>query len=276
MADAYDAQSSSWPDATGSLSGTVVSVAPNGTHTTDDASHLPVTPEEVANAATDCERVGAAVVDLCPRRDTELADVVSAVRARTNMLVRVTAHARSEPLRELVDVRPDILSCPLDAPTEFASELRARALANGITVHYEARALEELTALHEPHIRKTVHPESVHVVLVFDTRGMSSDVQTFTAAVTQLPTGAYFTATGLEEASLPVMLTTLAAGGNLRVGMADTLRYSEGVEVRDNTQLVARATGLAKIAQRPPLPKARAAEILAVGDGNAQRGDFEL
>ena len=259
---------------TGSLTGTVLAVAPHGTRAKDDASEVPVTPEEVANAAADCERIGAAVVDLRPRRDTALADVVAAIRSRTNMLVRVTAHARSETLGQLVDSGPDILGCPLDAPAEFASELRERALANEIAVHYEARSLSELAALHEPHIRRTVHPESVHVVLVFDTHGMPSDVQTFTAAVAQLPTGAYFSATGLEAASLPVMLTTLAAGGHLRVGMGDTLRYSEDVEVRDNAQLVARAAGLAKIAQRPPLPRAEAAEVLAVG--GARGGEFEL
>lgn len=264
----------SYDTPTASLTGTVLAVAAHGTRTKDDASQVPVTPEEVADAAAECERVGAAVVDLQPRRDIAVADVIAAVRSRTDMLVRVTAHARSETLGQLVEAGPDILGCPLDAPAEFAAELRERALASGIAVHYEARGLSELAALHEPHIRETVHPETVHVVLVFDTRGMPSDVQTFTAAVTRLPTGAYFSATGLEAASLPVMLTTLAAGGHLRVGLGDTLRYSEDAEARTNAQLVARAAGLAKIAQRPALPRQQAAEVLAVG--GERGGEFEL
>ena len=39
----------------------------------------------------------------------------------------------------------------------------------------------------------------------------------------------------------------------LRVGMEDTLTYAPGEPVRDNAQLVARAAGLARIAQRPPM-----------------------
>lgn len=59
---------------------------------------------------------------------------------------------------------------------------------------------------------------------------------------------------------MPVMLAALAAGGHLRVGLADTTEYAEDTPARDNAQLVARAAGLAKIAQRPPL--ADAAEVL--------------
>jgi len=41
-------------------------------------------------------------------------------------------------------------------------------------------------------------------------------------------------------------------------------RYAEGQPVRDDVQLVARAAGLAKIAQRPPLPVAGVRELLGV------------
>ncbi|MBV9845953.1 MAG: 3-keto-5-aminohexanoate cleavage protein, partial [Kutzneria sp.] len=46
---------------------------------------------------------------------------------------------------------------------------------------------------------------------------------------------------------------SLSAGGHLRVGMEDTISYARGERVKDNAQLVARASGLARIAQRPPL-----------------------
>jgi uncharacterized protein (DUF849 family) len=64
--------------------------------------------------------------------------------------------------------------------------------------------------------------------------------------------------------SLPVMLTALAAGGHLRVGMEDTLTYAPGEPVRDNAQLVARAAGLARIAQRPPLDPDQARALLGI------------
>src|SRR3712207_7344804 len=67
------------------------------------------------------------------------------------------------------------------------------------------------------------------------------------------PRSTLFPYTTLFRSSLPVMLAALSAGGHLRVGMEDTLTYAPGEPVRDNAQLVARAAGLARIAQRPPL-----------------------
>src|SRR3712207_6873965 len=73
-----------------------------------------------------------------------------------------------------------------------------------------------------------------------------------------------FAATGVGRTSLPVMLAALSAGGHLRVGMEDTLTYAPGEPVRDNVQLVARAAGLARIAQRPPLDPAGARTLLGI------------
>ncbi|XVV03558.1 3-keto-5-aminohexanoate cleavage protein [Actinosynnema sp. CA-248983] len=93
---------------------------------------------------------------------------------------------------------------------------------------------------------------------------MPGDVETMVAALRLLPEGASFSATGIGRTSLPVLLAALSAGGHLRVGMEDTISYAKGQPVRDNAQLVARAAGLAKIAQRPPLSPAEARELLGV------------
>ena len=236
--------------------GTILSVAPNGAHAKSEVPQLPVAPEEVAAAAADCERVGAAVLDLEPRSDVALADVVAAVRARTGMVVRITARARTETLQELVAAGADVLACPLDAPEEFRADLRGRAAERGAAVHYEARELTELDSL---------PADAPHVTLVFDTGSMSGDVRTFTDALGRLPRGTRLSAAGLGPVGVPVALTALAAGGHVRVGMSDALEYAPDVPVRDNAQLVARVAGVAKIAQRPPLPAADAREVLGLG-----------
>jgi uncharacterized protein (DUF849 family) len=46
--------------------------------------------------------------------------------------------------------------------------------------------------------------------------------------------------------------------------MEDTLTYAPGEAVRDNAQLVARAAGLARIAQRPPLTTDEARRMLGI------------
>jgi uncharacterized protein (DUF849 family) len=47
--------------------------------------------------------------------------------------------------------------------------------------------------------------------------------------------------------------------------MEDTLTYAPGEPVRDNAQLVARAAGLARIAQRPPMTTDEARVMLGIG-----------
>jgi uncharacterized protein (DUF849 family) len=46
--------------------------------------------------------------------------------------------------------------------------------------------------------------------------------------------------------------------------MEDTVSYARGQRVKDNAQLVARAAGLARIGQRPPLGAAEVRELLGV------------
>jgi uncharacterized protein (DUF849 family) len=101
--------------------------------------------------------------------------------------------------------------------------------------------------------------------------GMPGTVQALTAAVQMLPAGATFSATGVGRTTLPVMFASLSAGGHLRVGMEDTLTYGPGEPVRDNAQLVARAAGLARIAQRPPAAVEAVRALLGIRDRRPAR-----
>lgn len=235
-------------------SGTIISLAPVGTR---PGAEVPLAVEEVAGTALDCETIGASILDLDPRPDWVLSEVVAGVRARTRLLVRLTARPGSLP--ELLECGPDVLCCPLGAPAGFVAEVRAEAERLDVAVHYEARALAELDAL------PALAPEPAHVVLMFDGHGMPGDVHAFSAALDRLPAGTTFTAGGTGSSGVPVMLVALAAGGHVRVGMADTAEYAEGVAVRDNAQLVARAVGLAKIAQRPPMAVPAAIGVVGIG-----------
>jgi uncharacterized protein (DUF849 family) len=83
-------------------------------------------------------------------------------------------------------------------------------------------------------------------------------VQALPAAVTS------WSATGIGRTTLPVALAALSAGGHLRVGMEDTVSFARGQRVRDNAQLVERASQLAALAQRPPMSTADARALLIV------------
>jgi len=147
-------------------------------------------------------------------------------------------------------------------------ELHRRMRDRGIVPEYEIFDLGHLAALHRLLDKHgPPHGGHVHVDLVMGVPGgMPGTVQALTAAVQMLPAQATFSATGVGRATLPVMLAALSAGGHLRVGMEDTLTYAPGEPVRDNAQLVARAAGMSRIAQRPPMPVEQARALLGIRD----------
>jgi 3-keto-5-aminohexanoate cleavage enzyme len=156
----------------------------------------------------------------------------------------------------------DVFSNPWDLIVELHTQMQQR----GIVPEYEVFDLGHLATLarlldkHGP-----PHGGHVHVDLVMGVPGgMPGTAQALTACLPFLPEGATFAATGVGRTSLPVMLAALSAGGHLRVGMEDTLTYAPGEPVRDNAQLVARAAGLARIAQRPPMSTDDARSFLGI------------
>lgn len=259
--------------------GTLITVAPTGTdHAKSDVPNLPVTLAELVRTAQDCARVGASVIhvhargaDGKPTLDLGLLrETVAALRENTPLIVRlstagVPADSAADRLRVL-DALPDSASCVFSDRWEFTVELHKLMAEREIVPEYEIHDLDQLTSL-----RRLLDDYGlpacgrVHVGLVHGASGgMPGTMETVSAALRELPDGATFSATGIDQVSIPVMLTTLAACGHLRVGMADTISYGNGEPARDNAQLVARAAGLARIAQRPPLPGEAARELLGV------------
>lgn len=259
--------------------GTLITVAPTGTdHAKSAVPNLPVTLAELVRTAQDCARVGASVIhvhvrdaDAAPTLDLGLLrESVAALRENTPLVVRlstggVAADPEADRLRVL-DALPDSASCGFADRWEFVVELHKLMAERDIVPEYEIHDLGQLTSLRR--LLDDFGPPAsgrVHVLLMHRASGGAVEaVSAVSAALRALPDGATFSATGIDGASIPVMLTTLAAGGHLRVGMADTIGYGNGEPARDNAQLVARAAGLARIAQRPPLAGEAARELLGV------------
>jgi 3-keto-5-aminohexanoate cleavage enzyme len=269
--------------------GTLITVAPTGAeHAKTDVPNLPVTLDELVSTAQDCERVGAAMIHVHIRdaqaRPTldlgRLTDTVTALRERTGLIVQLSSggavtDSEADRLRVL-DALPDSASCTMGTVNfgtdvflnrwEFVVELHQRMIERKIVPEYEIFDLGHLVALHRL-LDKHGLPAGghVHVDLVMGVPGgMAGDTETLVAALRLIPAGATFSATGIGRSSLPVLLAALSAGGHLRVGMEDTITYARGEPVKDNAQLVARAAGLARIAQRPPLPATDARALLGV------------
>jgi 3-keto-5-aminohexanoate cleavage enzyme len=270
-------------------SGTLITLAPTGAESAKaDVPALPVTVEEVVATARDCERVGASVIHLHVRdaqtRPTldlgRVREVVAAVREHTDLVVQLsTGGAVTDPFDArlaVLDAEPDAASLSLGTvnfgrdvfsnPWDLIVELHTQMQQRGIVPEYEVFDLGQLATLDRLLTRHGLpYGGHVHVDLVMGVPGgMPGTTHALAACLPLLPPGATFAATGVGRTSLPVMLAALSAGGHLRVGMEDTLTYAPGEPVRDNAQLVARAAGLARIAQRPPMSTDDARSLLGI------------
>jgi uncharacterized protein (DUF849 family) len=271
---------------------TLITVAPTGAESRkSDVPALPVTLDELVQAARECEAVGAGVIHVHLRDDdTEptldlgrLKEAVAALRGGTGLIVQLsTGGAVSDPEADrlrVLEAQPDMASCTMGTVNfgddvflnrwAFIVELHTRMQERGIVPEYEIFDLGQLATLARLLDRHGLPAGGhVHVDLVLGVPGglpgTVAAVAACEAALRELPAGTTFSATGIGRATLPVLLASLAAGGHLRVGMEDTVTYAKGRPVESNAQLVARASGLARLAQRPPMTPADARTMLGI------------
>jgi uncharacterized protein (DUF849 family) len=268
---------------------TMITVAPTGAETAKaDAPSLPVTLDELVRTARACADIGAGVVHV-HIRDAEarptldlgrLKETVAALREATDLVVQLsTGGAVTDPEADrlrVLEAAPDAASCTMGTVNfgrdvflnrwEFIVELHTAMRDREIVPEYEIFDYGQLATLQRLLDRHGApYGGHVHCDLVMGVPGgMPGTTHALAAAVQALPQGATFSATGVGRTTIPVMLASLSAGGHLRVGMEDTLTYGPGEPVRDNAQLVARAAGVARIAQRPPATPEETRRLLGI------------
>lgn len=240
------------------MTGTLIIVAPAGADPLVATADPPAaTTSSLAAIAKECEALGASAIHL-PVGDGDrgrLRETVAAVRESTGLIVRLSAES---------DVLEEMTVCSV-GDIGAHSRLRER----GVVPVYPISGPGDFVTL-----RRLLDEHGlpfggrVHVELVMGAPGglpgTAAAVVECERRIRDLPAGSTFSATGLDRSTLPVMLTALATGGHLRVGMRDTLSYAENRPVDSDMQLVARAVGFAQLAQRPPLTSTQARDLLGV------------
>ncbi|PWR25221.1 3-keto-5-aminohexanoate cleavage protein [Zavarzinia aquatilis] len=268
----------------------MITVAPTGAEL--DAAAVPALPaslDALVAAGESCEAAGAAMIHVHVRDGAGrpsldpalLGAAVAALRRRTGLIVQLSTGGSIEDgyadrLRVL-DVRPDSCSISMGTvnfgegvflnPWPFIVALHQRARDLAIVPEYEIFDLGHLANLRRLLDEKGLpHGGRVHCDFVMGVPGgMPGDLATLAAALQALPPQVTsWSATGIGKASLPVMLAALSAGGNLRVGIEDTIHFAVRRPVRDNAELVGRAADLCALAQRPPMTPAAARGLLNI------------
>jgi 3-keto-5-aminohexanoate cleavage enzyme len=271
----------------------VVAAAVVGAEVTRAQSpYVPYTPEEIARAAVDAGRAGAAVVHLHarwpdgrPSQDPRhFREIVERIRGAGSRIVIQcsTGGAVGMPLDErlgslvdgaemgtlnlgtmnfgdevFVNTRPDVV--------RVAGRLRERGLVPECEA-YDAGMLDTLRwLLDRGHLAPPYHVQLVLGV----PGGMSASERNLRFLVEGLPEGVRWSAAGIGRAQLPIAELALALGGHVRVGLEDNLFLSKGVLARGSDELVARAVELAMRAGREPATADEARAILGIDARNA-------
>ena len=269
--------------------GTLITVAPTGAELEKSAvSALPVTLDELVTTGKECREAGAAVIhvhirdgEAQPTLDLDrLKDTVHALRESTDLIVQLsTGGAVTDSYDRrlaVLDAAPD--GCSLTCgtvnfgddiflnPWPFMCELYVKTQELGVVPEFELFDMGHVASLHRL-LDKYGPPFGGHVhcdLVMGVPGGMAGDAATLVQAVAALPAGATWSATGIGRTSVPVMFAALAAGGQLRVGLEDTVTFSRGRPVASNAELVERAATLAELAQRPAMAPDAAREMLGI------------
>ena len=268
----------------------MITVAPvGGELSREQQPSLPLAPDEIAEEVARCREAGASMVHLhvrdqagAPTQSMEsFDDAMEAIRRAapdiviqpsTGGSVGMTEDERSQPLElkpematlttGTVNFGDEVFANPYPLVERFF--LRMRDL--GVQPEFEVfdtgmvETAKRLTAVHDP------EPRHQHYDLVLGVPGgMAGTPDAVLYMARSLPPGATWSATGIGRAHLPVTLTALALGGNVRTGFEDTIYYERGRLAASNEELIARVARLAREIGREIATPDQAREIVGIG-----------
>lgn len=267
----------------------IISAALTGSSPTKaQNSALPVTPEEIAEAAIACWNAGAAIVHLHVRDENErmicdpvrFAKAVELIKASgSDVIINLStsggpgilddAHRLGPPA-----LRPEIASFDcgslnfgrsvfINSPS-FLDALSAAMLEHGVLPEIECFDSGHVTsALALVAEGKLAAPLWFQMVLGVR-GGASGDVRNLVHMVEMLPPGTLWSCCGIGRAQLPLNLVAMAMGGHVRTGLEDNIYYHKGQLAESNAHLVERVARIAAEVGRPIASPAETRAILGL------------
>ncbi|MBA4422421.1 MAG: 3-keto-5-aminohexanoate cleavage protein [Syntrophus sp. (in: bacteria)] len=267
----------------------ILSVATTGSWPSK-AQHpaLPITPEEIARAAVESWREGAAIVhvhvrDAEGKMSCDLArfrQVKELIRAQScDILINFSTSGGAGRVGEeerfnSLAVGPDLGS--LDAgsmnfnervflnPPDFLEELARRMLAADVKPEleiFDSGMIGNALALVEKGLIQT----PLWWQFVLGVRGGApATARSLLHLVDSLPPSSLWSVCAVGWRQLPMNMLAIAMGGHARTGLEDNLYYSRGKLAQSNAQLVARLTRIARESGREPATPAEARAMLGL------------
>ncbi|PHI28875.1 BKACE family enzyme [Budvicia aquatica] len=268
---------------------TIITVATTGAFPTkEDNPNIPLTPKEIAADVHECWQAGAAIAHLHMRDDLgkgtmnldKFRETVGLIREKCDIVINLTTsgdlNATDETRMEhVIDLKPELASYDCGSMNwahsglfinhpKFLEKLGQVMIDNDVRPEIEIfDAGMFYNSLY--YIKKNLIKTPAYYQLVLGAAGgTAATVENLVYLRNLLPPEAHWSAFGIGKGHLPVLLTTLAMGGHVRVGMEDNVFYSKGQLAKSNAEFVARAVRLANEAGRSPATPAETRTILSL------------
>ncbi len=268
----------------------IITVAPTGSgprkkHT----PHVPVTPDEIAEAAYLCEQEGASIIHIHCRDENEqptsdyttFKETIDRIRKRTHLITMASTSGvagksdeeRAQPLK----TKPEMASLTTGS-LNFAGRKPSTVYVNTWeTITFLAKSMlkgsikPEIEAFDVGFIRQGIKlmeqglvKEPAHFQLVMGVDGgVPATLDNLLHMSRQLPSTATFSVAGIGRGQLNVTTASIMLGGHVRVGLEDNIYLAKG-KLGANHEFVARARKLAESLQREVASPDEAREILGL------------
>ncbi|APT75425.1 3-keto-5-aminohexanoate cleavage protein [Marinitoga sp. 1135] len=265
----------------------IITVALTGAEVTKEQQpNLPVTPDEIAEAAYECYLAGASIAHVHARdedgKPTQSYEVYKEIKekieAKCNMIfqpstggaVYHTFEQRKQPLElnpEMATLSAgttnfgeDVFMNTQEYMEKFAAEMKERGIKPEIEVFERGHIANALRL-----VKKGLLDMPIHFDFVMGVPGaIPGDIEDLVYLVSRIPQGSTWTVAGIGRYELPLAVHAILMGGHVRVGFEDNIYYKKGELAKSNAQLVERIVRLAKELGREVATPDEAREILNI------------
>ena len=257
--------------------------------TRKETPYLPITPDEIAEAARLATLAGAAVLHLHVRDDQgkptndpkRFTEVLGKIRERCKpvpILMVSTGGAVGDSFESRaggLEARPDMASLNSGSvnfddevfvnPLPFIEFLAKRQKEKGIKPELEIYDLSHIeTANRLIEEGKILCPAQFQFVMGMK-GGIAATEENLRLFVSRIPKDSTWTAAGIGRHQFPMAELAIQMGGHVRVGLEDNIYLERGVLAKGSHELVQRAVEMAKKLGRRPATVEEARKILCLG-----------
>lgn len=229
--------------------------------------NLPLTPDEIAEAAYEAYKAGASIVhvhardkDGNPTQDYEVyKEIKEKIEAKCNVIFQPSTggavwHSPEERLQPVelspematlsagtCNFGPDVFMNTEEYMEKFAKRMQELGVKPEIEV-FERGMINNALKL----VKKGLLSQPIHFDFVMGVPGaITGEIRDLLYLVDSIPTGSTWTAAGIGRYQLQLATTAILLGGHVRVGFEDNVYYKKGELAVSNAQLVERVVRLA-------------------------------